>query len=1061
MPGPIATVGSMHTCPMCSGSTPHIGGPIIKGEPNILINNKPAATMGSLCTCAGPPDTVAQGDPFVFFNGKSVACLGDMTAHGGVISSGEANIIISNASQTSSVTMDEDEIPFPTISIKDRILTTLTGNSNRKAETNQNNLKENEDEKAQDITLTSTFAVTELQKIAKKDSLILFTYVIKRIYGNHYKNGAVEKLYNHAKENNALLNPQIKVVKSNSINGKGPAGYSNKTQEILVTERFVRKAKEDNDQRAELMVALVEEVGHHIHYLLHNTYTVGKDKENLPPKKGSQGDVGAKFAAQVIQLNLLENEEQYFADVVIDGTSEKLIWEWRELHSNLKQYVNEARQNRSDNGEINNYKAGKIDVGHGKYGHQDIEEVALKNLIKRIYKITNEKKLNEILNKIYLGNWLRDFSQLVDPGIIRPLSNSVIEYSKKEKEDLEEVKNIMNGNPSDDIVNVEVPYGVDASYGGELFSPSTWFSFETNIIYQEKKVRPITWSRELMTSVVNILAVMEFMKPENKADLNKNNYDKRLADFKKQYLDITKEVLGVYRPDEHIDNPLTIPINKNEHNPKLNAKGEKYGFVGKPTYIELAIGKTYGMKNYIRTHASDANSSDFSTTRTAYEYVVQQIKSAENNLNFSNITSMVNFGAALHVIEDYFAHTNYVEIAVAKVYKNDRVFPWVDVVPNHTPYPGAENFNYDTFAKLPPKEAERYLRLKATPSVIGVTKMKYDKTVITEPNQIARFIPVVTGTFGELDMLASVLPILEEKLFSIEITPYEESKPKERTVNDVLILEICRDLDQIQNADGSGVNDGSYEKRFNDLLEIRDGIVGAKNKLPKFMREYAHDIMERIGALINFGFYNLLKICGKRISDAQLLMQEQITQIAKNGIAIGTNPSHTQIAKDDPDKPMHELSAILAVEAVKKVGKKMLKVWKLNAPINDVLKEVDTIMQHPVVSSWQDKIVLEWATKNNDKVCRASTPSVVIDSLIHGIEEINDFNKQLINMADGKINGTGKGFTTMDAIISEFDTDGSLRENFKNLLLDGQKLLDQAKNLKNNYNKQYYKPSSC
>jgi len=87
------------------------------------------------------------------------------------------------------------------------------------------------------------------------------------------------------------------------------------------------------------------------------------------------------------------------------------------------------------------------------------------------------------------------------------------------------------------------------------------------------------------------------------------------------------------------------------------------------------------------------------------------------------------------------------------------------------------------------------------------------------------------------------------------------------------------------------------------LLEIRDGIVGAKNKLPKFMREYAHDIMERIGALINFGFYNLLKICGKRISDAQLLMQEQITQIQKNGIAIGTNPSHTQIAKDDPDKP--------------------------------------------------------------------------------------------------------------------------------------------------------------
>lgn len=67
MPGPVATIGSIHVCPMCSGSTPHVGGPITgPGSPNILVNNKPAALMGDMCTCVGPPDVIVQGAPNVF-----------------------------------------------------------------------------------------------------------------------------------------------------------------------------------------------------------------------------------------------------------------------------------------------------------------------------------------------------------------------------------------------------------------------------------------------------------------------------------------------------------------------------------------------------------------------------------------------------------------------------------------------------------------------------------------------------------------------------------------------------------------------------------------------------------------------------------------------------------------------------------------------------------------------------------------------------------------------------------------------------------------------------------
>ncbi len=137
MPGPVATIGSMHVCPMCSGTVPHVGGPVSgPGAPNILINGKPAALMGDMCVCVGPPDVIAQGAPSVFFNGVPVACQGDMTAHGGVITVGEPNVIISTATPTPSVTLPVSKIPFPKISITNRVL----GNA-KEAIANQEQLK--------------------------------------------------------------------------------------------------------------------------------------------------------------------------------------------------------------------------------------------------------------------------------------------------------------------------------------------------------------------------------------------------------------------------------------------------------------------------------------------------------------------------------------------------------------------------------------------------------------------------------------------------------------------------------------------------------------------------------------------------------------------------------------------------------------------------------------------------------------------------------------------------------------------------------------------------------
>jgi uncharacterized Zn-binding protein involved in type VI secretion len=78
----------MHTCPVSDGPKPHVGGPILKGEPSVMIGFMPAARVGDTCVCVGPPDMIAKGSATVTIGFMPAARLGDNTAHGGVIVQG-------------------------------------------------------------------------------------------------------------------------------------------------------------------------------------------------------------------------------------------------------------------------------------------------------------------------------------------------------------------------------------------------------------------------------------------------------------------------------------------------------------------------------------------------------------------------------------------------------------------------------------------------------------------------------------------------------------------------------------------------------------------------------------------------------------------------------------------------------------------------------------------------------------------------------------------------------------------------------------------------------------
>jgi uncharacterized Zn-binding protein involved in type VI secretion len=80
-----ARVGDPHICPMVNGLVPHVGGPILKGQPNVLIGGMPAARVSDTCTCTGPPDVIVKGSATVLIGGMPAARMMDQTAHGGMI----------------------------------------------------------------------------------------------------------------------------------------------------------------------------------------------------------------------------------------------------------------------------------------------------------------------------------------------------------------------------------------------------------------------------------------------------------------------------------------------------------------------------------------------------------------------------------------------------------------------------------------------------------------------------------------------------------------------------------------------------------------------------------------------------------------------------------------------------------------------------------------------------------------------------------------------------------------------------------------------------------------
>ena len=168
--------------------------------------------------------------------------------------------------------------------------------------------------------------------------------------------------------------------------------------------------------------------------------------------------------------------------------------------------------------------------------------------------------------------------------------------------------------------------------------------------------------------------------------------------------EVTEERLGVYRPEEHIDNPLGYAEGDDarKYDPRLRGPVEP---------VETEIDMNTGMKNYIANEtgkwATSAGYLRYSFARSIH-FGRLYTHGAHGKGKDENLCEALRcLGQALHCLEDFGAHSNYCELALREMgYRN--VFPHCGT------------------------QAEIRMR---------------GKTVY----------PIVTGTFGAVDFLHSVI----------------------------------------------------------------------------------------------------------------------------------------------------------------------------------------------------------------------------------------------------------------------------------------------------------------
>jgi len=219
----------------------------------------------------------------------------------------------------------------------------------------------------------------------------------------------------------------------------------------------------------------------------------------------------------------------------------------------------------------------------------------------------------------------------------------------------------------------------------------------------EPKDFPRKLSRATLTDLVDFLALKAFHSLQTTPESRKT--------YK-----VNTQMLGVYRPSEHIDNPLTLDESTDPQSID-------------PDFEPLRLSDHESMQ-------LDHDQSMYRYFESAQAFMYQKLIDA--SIAGPTPEGMRFFGEGLHVLEDLFAHSNFVELSLRKLGHTD-VLAWTTT-----------------------------------------KQCRYER-------------PLVTGLFSGTDVLASVLEPVAKVLFPANGLDYTPTRPGERSDTEKMLLILLRE----------------------------------------------------------------------------------------------------------------------------------------------------------------------------------------------------------------------------------------------------------------------------
>lgn len=394
-------------------------------------------------------------------------------------------------------------------------------------------------------------------------------------------------------------------------------------------------------------------------------------------------------------------------------------------------------------------------------------------------------------------------------------------------------------------------------------------------------------SREHMTTAVMLMGQLVAATYLKGASWDKAKPD---IEFHQGRLNECMELLGCYRPEEHIDNPAGLPSKRQYDYPAgwlVDLPVEKR---------MLEINSTTGMRRYIGdTSLTGGYPSSLVYMQRQLGLACQLGKSAKG---------LVHLGSALHVLEDFFAHTNFVELALRKLGR-DSVVTWV-------------------------------------PERKDLKEM-----------------PVTTGQFTTDDMMFSLAYKMADLMLPASQTGDRMTKVHYEglELSDWVVWAVLHD------------NGRTW------MAKVYRGYCQAMYKVADTAKDVVPDVIKAGYEQARVMAYGILAAAIKKQAGSRIRQP----QVEHYDFEKSIDPTHTMVAKDANDHPLHDLAGSLARKAVLDVGRCVADAWEGKALVEKVIACATKYFSHPHDTTLFDKDIAAWAAANPGQIRKASDQTAALE----------------------------------------------------------------------------------